>query len=201
MPVWPSRPALDLAVSTSRSVVKREREIGTLLPNNQRQCRTCYALCDILYPVSAAHTSIFRMDSNSTSYVPDATHHPLADSHQPPEVNYIEVLAPSISPAGSTSEVYLLLDFSILENGHVVHFGRLVVCRRGSNKEEAMRPTKVETFGLLRCKATMLPRWMRGADERRANCGMYISFSPLLRIDRRMMRCGPSTDQSSSNGR
>ena len=44
------------------------REIGNLLPNNQRQRRTCYALCHILYPVSAAHTSIFRMDSNSTSY-------------------------------------------------------------------------------------------------------------------------------------
>ena len=38
------------------------REIGNLLPNNQRQRRTCYALCHILYPVSAAHTSIFRMD-------------------------------------------------------------------------------------------------------------------------------------------
>jgi len=46
------------------------REIGDLLPNNQRQRRTCYALCHILYPVSAAHTSIFRMDSNSISYVP-----------------------------------------------------------------------------------------------------------------------------------
>ena len=44
------------------------REIGNLLPNNRRQRRTCYALCHILYPVSAAHTSIFRMDSNSTSY-------------------------------------------------------------------------------------------------------------------------------------
>ena len=43
-------------------------EIGNLLPNNRRQRRTCYALCHILYPVSAAHTSIFRMDSNSTSY-------------------------------------------------------------------------------------------------------------------------------------
>jgi len=43
------------------------REIGNLLPNNRRQRRTCYALCHILYPVSAAHTSIFRMDSNSTS--------------------------------------------------------------------------------------------------------------------------------------
>ena len=46
------------------------REIGNLLPNNRRQRRTCYALCHILYPVSAAHTSIFRMDSNSTSYRP-----------------------------------------------------------------------------------------------------------------------------------
>ena len=44
------------------------REIGNLLPNNRRQRRTCYALCHILYPVSAAHTSILRMDSNSTSY-------------------------------------------------------------------------------------------------------------------------------------
>ena len=47
----------------------QSREIGNLLPNNQRQRRTCYALCHILYPVSAAHTSIFRMDSNSTSYI------------------------------------------------------------------------------------------------------------------------------------
>ena len=45
-----------------------QKEIGNLLPNNRRQRRTCYALCHILYPVSAAHTSIFRMDSNSTSY-------------------------------------------------------------------------------------------------------------------------------------
>ena len=44
------------------------REIGNLLPNNRRQRRTCYALCHLLYPVSAAQTSIFRMDSNSTSY-------------------------------------------------------------------------------------------------------------------------------------
>ena len=43
-------------------------ENGNLLPNNQRQRRTCYALCHILYPVSAARTSIFRMDSNFTSY-------------------------------------------------------------------------------------------------------------------------------------
>ena len=46
------------------------REIGNLLPNNQHQRRTCYASCHILYPVSAAHTSIFQMDSNSTSYKP-----------------------------------------------------------------------------------------------------------------------------------
>ena len=45
-----------------------EREIGNLLPDKQRQRRTCYALCHILYPVSAAPTSIFRVDSNSTSY-------------------------------------------------------------------------------------------------------------------------------------
>jgi hypothetical protein len=49
-------------------VDRKAREIGNLLPNNRRQRRTCYALCHILYPVSAAHTRIFRMDSNSTSY-------------------------------------------------------------------------------------------------------------------------------------
>jgi len=38
------------------------------LPNIQRQRCTCYALCHILYPVSAALKSIFRMDSNCTSY-------------------------------------------------------------------------------------------------------------------------------------
>ena len=48
--------------------LKELREIGNLSPNNRRQRRTCYALCHTLYPVSAAHTSIFRMDSNSTSY-------------------------------------------------------------------------------------------------------------------------------------
>ena len=48
--------------------VRNHEEIGNLLPNNQRQRRTCYAVCHILYTVSAAHTSIFRMDSNSTFY-------------------------------------------------------------------------------------------------------------------------------------
>jgi len=47
--------------------IQPAREIGNLLPNNRRQRRTCYALCHLLSPVSAAHTSIFRMDSNSTS--------------------------------------------------------------------------------------------------------------------------------------
>ena len=45
----------------------RGREIGNLLPNNRHQRRTCYALCHILYPVSAALASFFRMDSISTS--------------------------------------------------------------------------------------------------------------------------------------
>ena len=43
----------------------RWREISSLLPNNQHQRRTCYALCNILYPVPAR---IFWMDANSTSY-------------------------------------------------------------------------------------------------------------------------------------
>ena len=41
--------------------------IDNFLPNNQRQRRTCCALCHILFPVSAAHMSTFEMDSNSTS--------------------------------------------------------------------------------------------------------------------------------------
>ena len=52
----------------TRSACGCNTEIGNLLPSNQRQRRTGYALCHILYPVSAAHTSIFRMDSNSTFY-------------------------------------------------------------------------------------------------------------------------------------
>ena len=53
-------------------------EIGNLLPSNQRQRRTCYALCHILYPVSAAFASFFWMDSISSS------------SHQPCEVGQIK---------------------------------------------------------------------------------------------------------------
>ena len=34
------------------------------MPNNQCQRRTCYALCLILYPVSAAHLSIFWQDDD-----------------------------------------------------------------------------------------------------------------------------------------
>ena len=61
-------PKRGLFTSCASGPCSRPREIGNLLPNNRRQRRTCYALCHILYPVSAAHTSIFRMDSNSTSY-------------------------------------------------------------------------------------------------------------------------------------
>ena len=43
-------------------------EVGNLLANNQRQRRTCYALCHILYPVSAALASFFRMGSISISF-------------------------------------------------------------------------------------------------------------------------------------
>ena len=59
---------LFLRILTLERKEEEEGEIGNLLPNNRRQRRTCYALCHILYPVSAAHTSIFQMDSNSTSY-------------------------------------------------------------------------------------------------------------------------------------
>ena len=58
----------DLKDLTIHDVQPLYREIGNSLPNNQRQRRTCYALCLMLYPVSAAHTSIFRMDLNFTSY-------------------------------------------------------------------------------------------------------------------------------------
>jgi hypothetical protein len=60
------------------------REIGNLLPNNRRQRRKCYALCHILYPVSAAHTSIFRMDSNSTARHLFNTGEPLLQENVPP---------------------------------------------------------------------------------------------------------------------
>jgi len=66
--VSPSPPSSMLFVMAFSCRKRLLREIGNLLPNNRRQRRTCYALCHILYPVSAAHTSIFRMDSNSTSY-------------------------------------------------------------------------------------------------------------------------------------
>ena len=60
------------------------REIGNLLPNIQRQRCTCYALCHILYPVSAALTSIFQMDSNSTSYICRCDRHQAATSSRSP---------------------------------------------------------------------------------------------------------------------
>ena len=65
---------------------ERNREIGNLLPNNRRQRRTCYALFHILYPVSAAHTSIFRMDSNSTSYRKGTEHMCFSKSTHRPRV-------------------------------------------------------------------------------------------------------------------
>jgi len=64
------------------------REIGKVLPNNRRQRGTCYAMCQILYPVSAAHTSIFRMDSNSTSYQGYLTH-----KHPPPPRTLLQAYA------------------------------------------------------------------------------------------------------------
>ena len=53
-----------------------DREVGMLLPNNQRQHRTLhfqkvvlpYAVCQLLCPVPAALASIFRMNSIFTSY-------------------------------------------------------------------------------------------------------------------------------------
>ena len=60
-------------------------ETCDLLPNNQRPCRTRYALCHILYPVSAAHTSIFLMNSNSNFYAaPHAAHGPASGKMGPP---------------------------------------------------------------------------------------------------------------------
>ena len=56
-------------------------EIGNSLPNNRRQRRTCYALSYILYPVSAAHTSIIGMNPSSRSCV--RSHNPSNPSTQP----------------------------------------------------------------------------------------------------------------------
>ena len=74
-------------------------EIGNLLPNHRRQRRTCYALCHILYPVSAAHTSIFRMDSNSTSYLSLKVH--TCPTCLPPQ-NF-EASLKRMDPSGSES--------------------------------------------------------------------------------------------------
>ena len=69
------------------------------MPNNQRQRRTCYALCHILYPVSAAHTSIFRMDSNSTSYpCPHDTRHRLP-VWPSPLLKFVEKPPPALQEA------------------------------------------------------------------------------------------------------
>ena len=55
------------------------------LPNNQRQRSTCYALCHILYSVSAAHTGIFfRMDSNSWRMEEHTPHHRFAPTQPRP---------------------------------------------------------------------------------------------------------------------
>jgi len=51
-PVHEGRKRLDEASLEDPSA--GPREIGNLLPNNQRQRRTYYALCHILFPVSAA---------------------------------------------------------------------------------------------------------------------------------------------------
>jgi len=51
------------------ALLRVHRENGNSLPNNQRHRRRRYALCHMLHPVLAAHMGIFRMDSNSTSYV------------------------------------------------------------------------------------------------------------------------------------
>ena len=67
--------------------LKPQREIGNLLPNNRRQRRTCYAFCHLLYPVSAAQTSIFWMDSNSTSYAKPQTLNPGPSTLNPESPN------------------------------------------------------------------------------------------------------------------
>ena len=70
--------------STCNHTCEHYREIDDLLPNNQRQRRTCYALRHTLYPVSAAHMSNFRMDSNSTFLLRGLQHyraHPWSPFH------------------------------------------------------------------------------------------------------------------------
>ena len=46
--------AMRVRANTMPSVLNR-----SIMPNNQRQRRICYALCHILYPMSAANTSLF----------------------------------------------------------------------------------------------------------------------------------------------
>ena len=72
-----------------------EREIGILLPTNQRQHRTLhiqedvlpYALCKLLCPVSAALASIIRMNSISTSYAQPQALSPEASTTNPELLN------------------------------------------------------------------------------------------------------------------
>ena len=65
-PVWPDL-RYAWTVRASDLAGQHIKENGDLLPNSQRQRRTCYALCYILYPVAAAHTNLVRMDSSPTS--------------------------------------------------------------------------------------------------------------------------------------
>ena len=81
VPIQRSRPAVEAYRGTSPirkrpppsalppSLGVASKEIGKILPNNQRQRRTCYALCRTLCTVSAAYMSFFLMNSNSTCYV------------------------------------------------------------------------------------------------------------------------------------
>ena len=55
--------AAEMSVMVARAAMPWCRQIVDLLPNSQRQHRTCYVLCHRMFSVSAAHTSIFRMDS------------------------------------------------------------------------------------------------------------------------------------------
>jgi hypothetical protein len=75
----------------------------------------------------------------------------------------------SIYPAGSTSEVDLLLDFAILENGPIVHFWWLVVCtNRGCvGVQPKIRPI---TVSRRICGPTTMARYITQLEDPPCRC-------------------------------
>jgi hypothetical protein len=153
-------------------------EFGNLLPNNRRQRRTCYALCHILYPVSAAHTNIFRMDSNSTlcgaqvleglvqeigacppmQGTPEASNHPLFTSCS------LGILVSEVIlywNAVLMSEVPLYWDTAGQGTPEASNHPLFASCGACSSHDARSGVDKAVTTGVPRPKETALPRTLQ----------------------------------------